>query len=669
MKRRTSIAQAGVATLGLLILPACGPAATGSGGPTSPEVDAIFADLQGDRPGAAVGVVWNGEVVHRAGYGTAHLDHGVPITPETVFDIASISKQFGALAALLLESEGDLDLDADVRGYVPELPDFGAVVTARHLIHHTSGIRDWPHTMALGGIGFTDVISFEKILRMLYRQQAINFPPGSEYAYSNTGYNLLARVIEVQSGMTFREYTESRIFGPLGMTRTHFSDDHLEVVPGRAESYAPAEGGEGFRRMPNQLTALASSSLHTTMDDFIRWMRNYETGQVGGEAMLRTMVQPGVLTNGEALDYAHGLSVTDYRGLPTFGHGGSWVGYRTNFVRFPEQNLSIAVFCQRRGLQPRRAGPPGGRGVHRRPHGPRTGSLRARAVGPQAPTDRRPVAGVRRQLPQPRARQHLPPRSRCRRPTRGHPLAQRPKHPLEPTGADTFRGDQWFLPEVRFLRDNAARITGFTVTGTRVRNLIFDSAALNSAPAFGTPAPPGRVAQRLGTPASAGTAGGPRIAEAPRLDEPAQRPEARGRVPPCTPGDADPEAPRPVAPREKTIPLAAFTARRPQRPHSPNHKRPDPRPDPPLQNLRLVENPPSKSGVKRRLGHHVHAPPQQILNVHQERTQRQPGASSGETHEQIHIAELIGVVAHHRTEDAHLPEPMLFGKGTDFGPP
>ena len=473
MKRRTSIAQAGVAALGLLILPACGPAATGAGGPANPDVDAIFADLEGDRPGAAVGVVWNGEVVHRAGYGTAHLDHGVPITPATVFDIASISKQFGALAALLLESEGDLDLDADVRGSVPELPDFGEVITARHLIHHTSGIRDWPHTMALGGIGFTDVISFEKILRMLYRQQAINFPPGSEYAYSNTGYNLLARVIEVQSGMTFREYTESRIFGPLGMTRTHFSDDHLEIVPGRAESYAPAEGGGGFRRMPNQLTALASSSLHTTMDDFVRWMRNYETGQVGGEAMLRTMVQPGVLTNGETLDYAHGLSVTDYRGLPTFGHGGSWVGYRTNFVRFPEQNLSIAVFCNVADCNPAARA--------RRVAEVFIGDLMSpapEASGPEPGAEGPDLTAAQLQeyagsyrSPELDSTFHLEVDADGRLVAthwRNDPSI------LSPTAADTFRGDQWFLPEVRFLRDNAARITGFTVTGTRVRDLIFD---------------------------------------------------------------------------------------------------------------------------------------------------------------------------------------------------
>ena len=441
--------HAAAAALSLLILAACGPAATGSGGPADPDVDAIFADLRGDRPGAAVGVVWNGEVVHRAGYGTAHLDHGVPITPETVFDIASISKQFGAMAALLLESEGGLDLDADVRDTVSELPDFGAVITARHLIHHTSGIRDWPHTMALGGIGFTDVISFEKILRMLYQQQAINFPPGSEYAYSNTGYNLLARVIEVQSGMTFREYTGSRIFAPLGMTRTHFSDDYLEVVPGRAESYAPIADGEGFQRMPNQLTALASSSLHTTMDDFIRWMRNYETGQVGSAEMLGTMVQRGVLTNGETLDYAHGLSVADYRGLPTFGHGGSWVGYRTNFVRFPEQNLSIAVFCNVADCNP---------------------AARARRVAEvfigdlMGPTPEASTPDPNPEGPELTAAQLQQYAGSYRSPeldstfdlevdADGRLVATHWRNDpsiLSPTDTDTFRGDQWFLPRSPF---------------------------------------------------------------------------------------------------------------------------------------------------------------------------------------------------------------------------
>ena len=476
---------------------ACTPGGNGSGGvdragagtdsgPTDPAVDTIFADLEGNRPGAAVGVLLNGEVVHRAGYGTAHMDHGIPITPATVFDIASISKQFGAMAALLLEAEGRLDLDRDVRAHVPELPDFGgAVITARHLVHHTSGIRDWPHTMALGGVGFTDVISFDKILRMLYNQQAINFPPGSEYAYSNTGYNLLARVIEAQSGMAFRDYTRSRIFDPLGMSSTHFSDDYLEVVPGRAESYGPAgqagdpeQRGEGtrrdgYQRLPNQLTALASSSLHTSIDDFILWMRNYETAEVGGDEMLRTMLVRGVLTSGDTLPYAHGLAHGEYRGLATFGHGGSWAGYRTTFVRYPEQNLSIAVFCNvadcdngRRAqaiadhyLADQLGPPPEAPEAEERPEGPvltaeqlreYLGSYRSPELDStfdiELDDDGRLVASHWRNDPS----------------------------VLSPTGTDTFAGDQWFLPEVRFVRDGAGRVSGFTVTGARVRDLIFE---------------------------------------------------------------------------------------------------------------------------------------------------------------------------------------------------
>ena len=477
MKRRPSIVTATLAALIALTLSACAPAAPPPGGPTNEDVDAIFADLQGDRPGAAVGVILDGEVVHRAGYGIADLDHGVPITPGTVFDIASISKQFGAMAALLLEAEGNLDLDEDVHAYVPELPDFGAVITPRHLIHHTSGIRDWPHTMALGGVEFTDVISFEKILRMLHKQQAINFPPGSEYAYSNTGYNLLARIIEVQSGMTFREYTHSRIFEPLGMTRTHFSDDYLEVVPGRAESYAPSEA-EGtpedtFWNLPNQLTALASSSLNTTIDDFIRWMRNYENGQVGGEDILRTMVRPGVLTNGDTLVYAHGLTVNDYRGLPTLGHGGSWVGFRTNFVRFPEQNLSIAVFCNVSDCDPA--------GRARRIAELYIGDLLEPAPEPPEPEPQPEAPSLSAAQLQEYTGSYRSPEVDSSYDlavdSEGRLVASHWRNAstvLSPTGTDTFEGDQWFLSGVRFVRDTAGEITGFTVTADRVRDLIFE---------------------------------------------------------------------------------------------------------------------------------------------------------------------------------------------------
>lgn len=452
--------------------------ARNANGPANPEVDAIFADLTGDVPGAAVGVLLDGEVAHRAGYGLAHLDHGVPITPGTVFDIASISKQFGAMAALLLEQDGRLDLDADVGDLVPGLPDFGATITPRHLIHHTSGIRDWPHVMALAGVEFTDVISFEKIMRMLGRQQAINFPPGSEYAYSNTGYNLLARVVEAASGATFREYAQERIFAPLGMTRTHFSDDYLEVVSGRAESYRPAgeeEEGGPFRRLPNQLTALASSSLHTTIDDFLLWMRNYETGQVGGQELLRTMMRRGVLTSGDTIAYAHGLTVGEHRELPAVGHGGSWVGYRTNFVRFPEQRLSVAVFCNRSDCD--------AAGRARKVAEAYLGDLmelppEAEDEPEEAAEDEGPSLSVARlqeyvgeyRSPELDTSYEVVVES-------GGLVARHWRNPpsaLSPTAEDMFSGDQWWFPEVRFVRDATGQPSGFTVTGARVRDLVFE---------------------------------------------------------------------------------------------------------------------------------------------------------------------------------------------------
>lgn len=478
-------ALACLAILTTTAAPACGPAPTTSpdaaaSGPANPSVDAIFADLDRDGPGAAVGVVFGGEVVHRAGYGMAHLDHGIPVTPGTVFDIASVSKQFGAMAALLLEAEGRLDLDADVGAYVPGLPEFGAVVTPRHLIHHTSGIRDWPHLMALAGVEMSDVISFEKIMRMLDRQQTLNFPPGSEYAYSNTGYNLLAKVVEEVSGKTFREYVDEQIFRPLGMSRTHFSDDYLEVVPGRAESYAPAEGREGvFRRQPNQLTALASSSLHTTIDDFVRWMQNYDTGRAGGHDVLRAMLRQGVLSNGDTIAYAGGLTVGEHRGLPVFGHGGSWAGYRTYFARFPEQRLSVAVFCNVSDCDP--AG-------------------RARKVAEAYLEDEMDPAPTPEEGAEPEAAAPTPPEASLqeyageyRSPELdtsydvavedGRLVATHWRNPasvLVPSGPDAFAGDRWWFPEVQFLRDAAGQVIGFEVNGARVRNLVFERQAAAS---------------------------------------------------------------------------------------------------------------------------------------------------------------------------------------------
>lgn len=308
------------------------------------EVDAIFAEW--DRPGspgAAVVVVKNGEVLYEAGYGMADLDYDLPITSRTVFDIASVSKQFTAFAIALLADEGVLSLDDPVRKWIPELPaEVYDPVTLRHLVHHTGGVRDWVELLWLAGWRFDDVISVTDILELAKRQRALNFPPGSEQRYSNTGYNLLAETVARVTGRSFREFMEARVFDPLGMDDTHVHDDHNEIVPGRARSYEPRNGG-GWKLLVDNTMGVGSSSVFTTVRDLAKWVRNLEEGTVGGARVLAQIREPFTLTSGETIDYAFGLSHGEHRGLPTLSHGGGWRGYRTHLLLFPKQPLGVVV--------------------------------------------------------------------------------------------------------------------------------------------------------------------------------------------------------------------------------------------------------------------------------------------------------------------------------------
>lgn len=309
----------------------------------SARVDSLFAEWnRPDSPGAAVLVVRDGKVLHRRGYGSANLEHRIPITPGTVFDIASVSKQFCGMAIAMLVEADTISLDDDVRTYLPELPDFGHTITVRHLVHHISGIRDWPGTLAIAGWRMDDVISFEQILTMAFHQEALNFPPGERYLYSNTGYNLLARLVERVSGTTFRQWTEEHVFAPLGMRDTHFHDDHTELVPNRAYGYRPLREG-GWTSVNNGLTALGSSSLYTTLDDLGKWLRNLDDPAVGGRAVIARMRRRGVLNHGDTIAYAYGLSIDEYRGLMTASHGGSWAGFRTHLLHFPDQRFGVVI--------------------------------------------------------------------------------------------------------------------------------------------------------------------------------------------------------------------------------------------------------------------------------------------------------------------------------------
>lgn len=318
------------------------------------ETDKVFAKWDSTMsPGCALSVMQDGKIVYKRGYGMADLDHDVPITPETVFHVASISKQFTAAAIVLLAQDAKLSLDDDVHKYVPELPDFGARITIRHLIFHTSGLRDQWSLLGLAGWRYSlDLITDDDVMDLMARQKDLNFPPGEKHVYCNTGYTLLAQIVKRVSGQSFREFTISRIFEPLGMTNTHFRDDHAEIVKHIAYGYEEGKGRNVYRLSVTNFDTVGATSLLTTVEDLAHWDENFYHPRVGGRALVEQQLERGKLTSGKQLDYAFGLAHGKYRGLPTIDHGGADAGYRADLLRFPEQHFSVACLCNQGEINP-----------------------------------------------------------------------------------------------------------------------------------------------------------------------------------------------------------------------------------------------------------------------------------------------------------------------------
>lgn len=326
--------------------------------------DAIFAPWnRRDTPGCAVAVYRDDAVVFQRGYGMASLELGVPIGPDSVFDIGSTSKQFTAASVLLLAQDGKLSLDDDIRIHLPEMPDYGRRITIRQLLDHTSGLRDYITLLILGGTAFDDQATDAQTLDAIVRQRALNFAPGSEHLYSNTGYFLAGQIVERVSGQSLPAFAQARIFAPLGMRDTRFRRDHAELVPGRAMAYAraeaaaavpPGDGATAYRLDQPHWDQVGDGSVHTTTGDLLRWDRNFYTPTVGSAAMLAQMQQPGRLADGKRIDYGLGLKMGEHRGLATVRHGGAWGGYRAELLRFPQRHLSVAVLCNFAEAQPQR---------------------------------------------------------------------------------------------------------------------------------------------------------------------------------------------------------------------------------------------------------------------------------------------------------------------------
>jgi CubicO group peptidase (beta-lactamase class C family) len=340
---------AALAVLGPTYVPAQDRAAD-----TNPaaRVDELFRKMDTTvSPGCALSVIKDGGIIYERGYGMADLDHNVPITPTTVFHVASMSKQFTAASILLLAQEGKLSLDDPVRKYVPELPDFGTPITIRQLIHHTSGLRDQWNLLGLAGWRYSlDLITDDDVLSVVTRQKDLNFAPGTKHMYSNTGYTLLAQIVKQVSGMSFREFTTARIFEPLGMKNTHFRDDHAEIVKNIAYGYEPAKNT--FRISITNFDTVGATSLLTTVEDLAFWDDNFYHPKVGGPELIKGLLERGKLNNGEQLDYASGLVVGNYRGLAAVDHGGADAGYRSDMIRFPEQHFSAACLCNLSSANP-----------------------------------------------------------------------------------------------------------------------------------------------------------------------------------------------------------------------------------------------------------------------------------------------------------------------------
>ena len=307
------------------------------------QVDKLFSSWdKPDSPGASLAVIKDGEIIYKNGYGSANLEYGIPITASTVFHIASVSKQFTAVAVAMLAEQGKLKLDDDIRRYLPEVPDFGKTITIRHLIHHISGMRDQWELLAVAGWRLDDVITREHILKMVRHQKELNFEPGEQYLYCNTGFTLLAEIVARVSGKSFREWTEENIFKPLGMSDTQFYDDHERIVKNRAYSYVPVKEN-GFKKRRLNYANVGATSLFTTAEDMAKWVQNFEDGRVGGREVIEQMHEQGVLNNGKTISYAFGLVIGEYKGLRTVSHSGGDAGYRSHVIRFPEQKFAVVV--------------------------------------------------------------------------------------------------------------------------------------------------------------------------------------------------------------------------------------------------------------------------------------------------------------------------------------
>jgi CubicO group peptidase (beta-lactamase class C family) len=345
---RYSVSGLFVLTLNVLILARASNANSANDDLTA-RVDAVFAACdKPDSPGCAVAVIQDSRIVYEHGYGLANLEHNIPISPSTVFYIASTSKQFTAASIALLAQSGKLSVDDPVRKYVPELSAVYDGITIRHLVYHTSGIRDFQTLLDVQG-RTDDVNSERDIIDLLARQKALSFKPGEQFEYCNSGYFLLGVIVKRVSGKSLQEFAADNIFKPLGMKNTHFHDDRTMIVKNRATGYVPRRGG-GYAVHVTNYEVVGNAGVMTTVEDLFHWDQNFYDNKLGGNGnLLAQLLTPGTLNNGEKVNYAYGLQLGEYKGLRTVKHDGGFAGFVTEMLRFPDQRFTVICLANVRG--------------------------------------------------------------------------------------------------------------------------------------------------------------------------------------------------------------------------------------------------------------------------------------------------------------------------------
>jgi CubicO group peptidase (beta-lactamase class C family) len=442
----------------------------------SQQVDQLFA--QWDRPdsaGCALGVVKDGQLIYRRGYGSANLESDTRISTDSVFYIASTSKQFTAASIMLLVREGKLSLDDDIRTYLPEIPRYSQPILVRHLVYQTSGLRDYLELMLYAGRSYEDEFDNADAVRWISMQKALNFEPGSKWEYSNSNYALMAEIVGRVTHSSLRRFAEDNIFKPLGMSHSHFDDDHRQIVKQRVISYEERAPGD-LRQLIKSIDAVGDGNLLTTVEDLARWDRNFYDEAVGGKGFTKLMTTPGKLNDGTETRYAAGLMPETYRGVPVVHHAGGFLGFRTQLVRFPEQRMSVICLCNLGSINPVALSWQVA-DLYLAQDGVKLAAPEEKKAAPELPPAPKQIELTAAQLAQYAGRYRgdeldstqtlLIEDGKLRWP------AQRMSIALVPVGKDEFLSPEMALARIKFARDAKGKINGFTLNSGRIQGLAF----------------------------------------------------------------------------------------------------------------------------------------------------------------------------------------------------